>query len=123
MPIRIPTNVQVAATAMRMYKSELMGVDFKVASSGCANQYWSLRRSLKSHCLFHCNYDLPTMATRHFLAAWCSRSPVALPAPAVTRRDGLYLSFHVNHPAGPAMTLVATGLFILVASFRRRLFT
>ena len=33
---------------------------------------------------------------------------------------GLYLSFHFNLPAGPAMTLVATGLFILVAAFRRK---
>jgi ABC-type Mn2+/Zn2+ transport system permease subunit len=36
---------------------------------------------------------------------------------------GLYLSFHFNLPAGPAMTLVATGLFVVVASFRRRIFT
>ena len=36
---------------------------------------------------------------------------------------GLYLSFHFNLPAGPAMTLVATGIFLLVASFRRRVFT
>ena len=36
---------------------------------------------------------------------------------------GLYLSFHFNLPAGPAMTLVATGLFVVVASFRRRVFT
>ena len=33
---------------------------------------------------------------------------------------GLYLSFHFNLPAGPAMTLVATGMFLLVASFRRK---
>lgn len=33
---------------------------------------------------------------------------------------GLYLSFHFNLPAGPAMTLVATGIFLLVASFRRK---
>ena len=50
-------------------------------------------------------------------------TPVALLAPAVTRRDGLYLSFHFNLPASPAMTLVPTGLFILVDSFWRRLFT
>ena len=36
---------------------------------------------------------------------------------------GLYLSFHFNLPAGPAMTLTATGLFVVVASFRRRVFT
>ena len=35
---------------------------------------------------------------------------------------GLYLSFHFNLPAGPAMTLVATGIFLLVAAFRRRVF-
>ena len=33
---------------------------------------------------------------------------------------GLYVSYHFNLPAGPAMTLVATGIFILVVSFRRR---
>ena len=36
--------------------------------------------------------------------------------------SGLYLSFHFNLPAGPAMTLVASGLFVLVAVFRRRAF-
>ena len=36
--------------------------------------------------------------------------------------SGLYLSFHFNLPAGPAMTLVASGLFVLVAIFRRRAF-
>ncbi|MYC30592.1 MAG: metal ABC transporter permease [Chloroflexi bacterium] len=35
---------------------------------------------------------------------------------------GLYLSFHFNLPAGPAMTLVATGIFLLVAAFRRKVF-
>lgn len=33
---------------------------------------------------------------------------------------GLYLSFHFDLPTGPAMTLVATVVFILVASVRRR---
>ena len=33
---------------------------------------------------------------------------------------GLYLSFHFNLPSGPAMTLVATALFVVVAVFRRR---
>ena len=36
--------------------------------------------------------------------------------------SGLYLSFHFNLPAGPAMTLVASGIFVLVALFRRRAF-
>lgn len=35
--------------------------------------------------------------------------------------SGLYLSFHMDLPAGPAMTLVATGIFGLVAVRRRRL--
>ena len=34
---------------------------------------------------------------------------------------GLYLSFHFNLPAGPAMTLVATGIFLVVAAFRRKI--
>ena len=33
---------------------------------------------------------------------------------------GLYLSFHFNLPSGPAMTLVATGVFAAVALVRRR---
>jgi len=33
---------------------------------------------------------------------------------------GLYLSFYYNLPSGPAMTLVATGLFLPVAAVRRR---
>ena len=33
---------------------------------------------------------------------------------------GLYISYYINLPAGPAMTLVASGIFVLVASFRRR---
>ena len=34
--------------------------------------------------------------------------------------SGLYLSYYVNLPAGPAMTLVASVVFLLVVSFRRR---
>jgi len=33
---------------------------------------------------------------------------------------GLYISFHLDLPTGPAMTLVATGFFLLVAATRRR---
>ena len=33
---------------------------------------------------------------------------------------GLYISYYFNLPAGPAMTLVASGIFVLVVSFRRR---
>ncbi len=32
---------------------------------------------------------------------------------------GLYLSYYVNLPAGPAMTLVASGVFLVVISLRR----
>ena len=33
---------------------------------------------------------------------------------------GLYISYHFSLPAGHAMTLVATGIFVLVALFRRK---
>ena len=36
--------------------------------------------------------------------------------------SGLYLSYYFNLSAGPAMTLVASGIFILVAVFRRKAF-
>ena len=39
-------------------------------------------------------------------------------AAAVT---GLYISYHFNLPAGPAMTLVTSGILVLAASFRRRI--
>ena len=32
---------------------------------------------------------------------------------------GLYVSYYFNLPAGPAMTLVASGIFLLVVAFRR----
>ena len=38
-------------------------------------------------------------------------------AAAVT---GLYISYHFNLPAGPAMTLVASAIFALAVAFRRR---
>ena len=34
--------------------------------------------------------------------------------------SGLYLAYHFNLSAGPAMTLVASGIFIVVALFRRK---
>jgi len=39
---------------------------------------------------------------------------------AIAAVTGLYLSFHFNLPSGPAMTLVATGMFIVAAAVRRR---
>ena len=38
---------------------------------------------------------------------------------AVSAVAGLYLSFHANLPSGPAMALVATGIFALVAAVKR----
>jgi manganese/iron transport system permease protein len=39
---------------------------------------------------------------------------------ALSAIAGLYISFYLNLPSGPAMTLVATGLFILASVIRRR---
>lgn len=39
---------------------------------------------------------------------------------AASAAAGLYLSFYLNLPSGPAMTLVAVGIFALVAAVRRR---
>ncbi|MCI0791772.1 MAG: metal ABC transporter permease, partial [Chloroflexi bacterium] len=33
---------------------------------------------------------------------------------------GLYVSFYLNVPSGPAMTLVATAVFVVVAAARRK---
>ena len=33
---------------------------------------------------------------------------------------GLYISYYFNLPAGPAMTLVASGIFVVIVLFRRR---
>ena len=49
--------------------------------------------------------------------------PVMMAAAAlgtVAAVAGLYSSYYFNLPAGPAMTLVASGLFVLVVAFRRR---
>ena len=39
---------------------------------------------------------------------------------ALSAIAGLYLSFHVDLPSGPAMALVATGIFALAAAFKKR---
>ena len=39
---------------------------------------------------------------------------------AVSTVSGLYVSFYLNLPSGPAMTLVATGIFAVTAITRRR---
>jgi len=43
----------------------------------------------------------------------------AVPIAAAAVTDP-YISYHFNLPAGPAMTLVASGIFVLVVSFRRK---
>ena len=40
---------------------------------------------------------------------------------ALSAVSGLYLSFYLNLPSGPAMTLVATALFILAAASKRKM--
>jgi ABC-type Mn2+/Zn2+ transport system permease subunit len=39
---------------------------------------------------------------------------------ATSTATGLYVSFYLNIPSGPAMTLVAVALFVVVAAFRGR---
>jgi len=40
----------------------------------------------------------------------------------ITAVAGLYISFYLNLPSGPAMTLVAVALFVIAVAFRGRLF-
>ena len=35
---------------------------------------------------------------------------------------GLYLSYYINIPSGPAMALIATGVFGVAAAYKRRAF-
>ncbi len=56
------------------------------------------------------------LLVRRFVAIMMTAAALGTAA-AVT---GLYLSYYFNLPAGPAMTLVASGVFVLVVSFRRR---
>ncbi len=51
--------------------------------------------------------------------AWAMGLGAALGAASAIA--GLYISFYLNLPSGPAMTLVATGMFIVVAALRRRI--
>ena len=45
---------------------------------------------------------------------------VAAALGVVASVTGLYVSYHFNLPAGPAMALVGSGIFVLVVLFRRR---
>ena len=56
------------------------------------------------------------LLVRRFVSMMMAAAVIGTTA-AVT---GLYISYHFNLPAGPAMALVASGIFVLVVSFRRR---
>ena len=56
------------------------------------------------------------LLVRRFVSMMVAAAAIGTTA-AVT---GLYVSYHFNLPAGPAMALVASGIFVFVASFRRR---
>ena len=58
------------------------------------------------------------LLTRRFVSMMMTAAALGAAA-AVT---GLYISFHFNVPAGPAMTLVASGIFVVVALLRRNAF-
>lgn len=57
------------------------------------------------------------LLVRSFAAAMACGAAIGT-ASAVT---GIYLSFYMNLPSGPAMTLAATAAFIVAATFRRRI--
>ena len=58
------------------------------------------------------------LLTRRFVSMMMTAAALG----TVASVTGLYISFHFNQPAGPAMTLVASGIFVLTALFRRRAF-
>ena len=60
-------------------------------------------------------------ATAYLLARrFASMMMVAAALGTMAAVTGLYVSYHFNLPAGPAMALVASAMFILVVLFRRR---
>ncbi|MCZ0938469.1 MAG: metal ABC transporter permease [Caldilineaceae bacterium] len=56
------------------------------------------------------------LLVRRFVSMMIAAAAIGTAA-AVT---GLYLSYHFNLPAGPAMTLVASAIFALAVAFRRK---
>ena len=56
------------------------------------------------------------LLVRRFVPVMMAASVIGTMAAAT----GLYVSYHFNLPTGPAMTLVASGIFVLAVSFRRR---
>jgi len=60
-------------------------------------------------------------ATAYLLVRrFVSMMMVAAELGTIAAVTGLYLSYHFNLPAGPAMALVGSGIFVLVVLFRRR---
>jgi len=60
-------------------------------------------------------------ATAYLLVRrFVSMMMVAAALGTIAAVTGLYLSYHFNLPAGPAMALVGSGIFVLVVLFRRR---
>lgn len=58
------------------------------------------------------------LLVRRFVAIMITAAVIG----TVSSVSGLYLSYYFNLPAGPAMTLIASGIFILVALFKRKPF-
>ena len=60
-------------------------------------------------------------ATAYLLVRrFASMMMVAAALGALASVTGLYISYHFNLPAGPAMALVSSAIFVLAFSFRRR---
>ena len=62
----------------------------------------------------------PAAAAYLLVRRFASMMMTAAAIGAVAAVTGLYVSYHFNLPAGPAMALVATGIFVVVVSFKRR---
>ena len=63
---------------------------------------------------------IPAATAYLLVRRFVSMMVVAAALGAAAAVSGLYISYHFNLPAGPAMTLVASGMFALIFSFRRR---
>ncbi len=62
----------------------------------------------------------PAAAAYLLVRRFVSMMMAAAALGTVAAVTGLYMSYHFNLPAGPAMALVASAIFVLALSFRRR---
>ena len=62
----------------------------------------------------------PAAAAYLLVRRFVSMMLLAAALGTVSAVTGLYVSYHFNVPAAPAMTLIASGIFAVVALFRRR---